>query len=60
MQIYEKIVCLKCIYSRFPDPKEQCYKWGGLICSIDKSNVGKYDECRFPDGTAKEIDNKEY
>jgi len=46
------IICIKCANSRFPHPKEQCYKWGGLICVIDNSNVGKYDSCKFPPGTA--------
>ena len=49
----EEIICLKCKKSRFPDPKEQCYKWGGLICTVDNSNVGKYDSCKFPPGVAE-------
>jgi len=48
-----QIICLQCKKSRFPDPKEQCYKWGGLICTVDNSNVGKYDPCKFPPGTAE-------
>jgi|GEM_PF-1656800 len=48
-----KIICIKCLNSRFPHPKEQCYKWGGLICIVDDSNVGKYDTCKFPPGTAE-------
>jgi len=39
--------CIKCPKARFPKPNEQCYKFGGLICDIDKENVGKYDPCRF-------------
>ena len=47
------IICLKCKHARFPDPKEQCYKWGGLICTVDNSNVGKYDRCKFTDDIAE-------
>ena len=47
-----KITCLQCKLSRFPEPHEQSYVWGGLICTVDNANVGKYDECRFPEGTA--------
>ena len=39
--------CIKCPKARFPNPNEQCYKFGGLICTIDDENVGKYDKCRF-------------
>jgi hypothetical protein len=46
------VVCIQCKKSRFPDPQEQCYKWGGLICTVDDSNVGKYDPCKFPAGIA--------
>jgi len=42
-----ELICIKCKKSRFPDPKEQCYKWGGLICTVDNSNTGKYDSCKF-------------
>lgn len=48
-----KILCIQCKLSRFPDPKEQCYKTGGLVCTVDNANVGKYDECRFEEGTAE-------
>ena len=37
----------------FPDPKEQCYKFGGLICVVDNSNVEKYQECKFPKGVGE-------
>jgi hypothetical protein len=47
-----KITCIQCQMSRFPTPEEQCYKTGGLICTVDSANVGKYDECRFPEGVA--------
>ena len=47
-----KITCIQCQLSRFPDPKEQCYKTGGLVCTVDNANVGKYDECRFEEGVA--------
>ena len=43
----EIIFCIKCPKARFPSPNEQCYRFGGLICSIDEINVGKYDKCRF-------------
>jgi|Deesub1362B_J571_1020462.scaffolds.fasta_scaffold02585_4 hypothetical protein len=43
----EILVCIRCEKARFPDPKEQCYKFGGLICTVDQANVGKYDRCRF-------------
>ncbi|MBL7191187.1 hypothetical protein ISS30_05785 [bacterium] len=49
----EQIICIKCLKSRFPNPREQCYKWGGLICTIDNSNVGKYDDCKFEPGVAE-------
>lgn len=39
--------CISCPLARFPDPHEQCYKFGGLICTVDGANVGKYDVCRF-------------
>ncbi len=39
--------CIRCPLARFPAPEEQCYKFGGLICTEDEANVGKYDECRF-------------
>jgi hypothetical protein len=42
-----KLICLRCDKARFPDPKAQCYKFGGLICSVDNANVDKYQECRF-------------
>ena len=41
------LTCIKCPAARFPEPSEQCYKWGGLICTIDDANVEKYGECRF-------------
>ena len=55
----EEIFCLKCKKARFPDPKEQCYKWGGLICIVDDSNVGKYDFCKFEPGIAEPIESFE-
>ena len=55
----EEIFCLKCKKARFPDPKEQCYKWGGLICIVDDSNVGKYDSCKFEPGIAEPIESFE-
>ena len=53
----EKIICLQCKKSRFPGPKEQCCKWGGLICIVDNSNVGKYDFCKFASGVAEKDDS---
>ena len=53
------VICIKCELSRFPEAKEQCYVWGGLICTVDDANVGKYDECRFPEGTAIPRENVE-
>ncbi|TKJ39924.1 hypothetical protein CEE37_09305 [candidate division LCP-89 bacterium B3_LCP] len=44
------LVCMHCAKARFPDPKEQCYKFGGLICTEDDSNVEKYQKCKFPPG----------
>lgn len=41
------LICIKCPKARFPNPTEQCYKFGGLICEVDEENVGKYDLCRF-------------
>jgi hypothetical protein len=41
---------MHCAKSRFPDPKEQCYKFGGLICTVDNANVEKYQGCRFGEG----------
>ena len=37
--------CIECSHARFPGPKEQCYKFGGLICTKYDRNVGKYDIC---------------
>ena len=54
------IKCIQCQLSRFPEPHEQCYVWGGLICTVDDANVGKYDPCRFPEGTAVPGDSNEY
>ena len=42
-----KLICLDCLKSRFPSPQEQCYKFGGLICTVDDANVEKYQGCRF-------------
>ena len=43
--------CIECNDAKFPDPTEQCCKFGGLICGRAKDenerNVGKYDECQF-------------
>ncbi len=44
------LFCLNCVKSRFPNPQEQCYKFGGLICTVDDSNVEKYQTCKFPVG----------
>lgn len=44
---------MSCVKSRFPDPAEQCYKFGGLICTVDNSNVEKYQPCKFPPGVGK-------
>ncbi|MDZ7261998.1 MAG: hypothetical protein ONB05_07830, partial [candidate division KSB1 bacterium] len=41
------LICIRCPRARFPEPHEQCYKFGGLICTVDNSNVGKYDSCKF-------------
>lgn len=41
------MICIKCPKARFPKPDEQCYKWGGLICTVDDANVDKYATCRF-------------
>lgn len=43
----EPITCVRCPLARFPEPTEQCYKTGGLICRVDSANVGKYDACRL-------------
>ncbi len=45
--------CMNCVHSRFPDPMEQCYKFGGLICTVDDSNVEKYQRCKFAEGVGK-------
>ena len=47
------LVCMNCVKARFPDPKEQCYKFGGLICTVDDSNVEKYQKCKFPAGVGQ-------
>ena len=44
------LICIQCVKSRFPDPNEQCYKFGGLICTVDNSNVEKYQKCKFSVG----------
>jgi hypothetical protein len=43
----ELLRCIHCPLARFPGPREQCYKFGGLICTVDNANVGKYERCRF-------------
>lgn len=43
----EILLCIQCSEARFPEPNEQCYKFGGMICNLDQGNVGKYDRCRF-------------
>ncbi|MBU1880985.1 hypothetical protein KKA08_03050, partial [bacterium] len=48
----DNVICIQCVKSRFPDPQEQCYKFGGLICTEDNSNVEKYQTCKFPPGAA--------
>ena len=45
--VSEKMICTRCGWARFPHPGEQCYKTGGLICTFDDANVGKYDPCRL-------------
>lgn len=47
------LICIQCVKSRFPDPQEQCYKFGGLICTVDDSNVEKYQMCKFPEGVGE-------
>ncbi len=47
------LICMHCVKARFPDPKEQCYKFGGLICTVDDSNVEKYQQCKFPPGVGE-------
>ncbi|MFH1861175.1 MAG: hypothetical protein ABH878_00035 [bacterium] len=44
------LICIDCVKARFPEAHEQCYKFGGLICSVDDSNVEKYQRCKFPPG----------
>ena len=51
------LLCIRCALARFPGPDEQCYKFGGLICTVDGANVGKYDRCRFG-YTAAEVAGK--
>ena len=48
-----QLICIQCLKSRFPDPQEQCYKYGGLICTVDNSNVEKYQPCKFPPGVGQ-------
>jgi hypothetical protein len=50
-----KVVCIECAWSTFPDPKGQCYKTGGLICTRLSLNVGKFDSCLLesPEGKKK-------
>lgn len=38
-------LCIECPHARFPTPNEQCYKFGGLVCTKYNINVGKYDVC---------------
>jgi hypothetical protein len=52
MDSTKALICIKCDKARFPQAEEQCYKMGGLICTVDNANVGKYDACRFKDETA--------
>jgi hypothetical protein len=47
------LICMHCVKARFPDPKEQCYKFGGLICTVDDTNVEKYQKCKFPPGVGE-------
>lgn len=44
---WESTICIRCALGRFPSPSEQCYKMGGLICTVDNANVAKYQACRF-------------
>jgi len=48
-----QLLCINCLKARFPNPREQCYKYGGLICTVDDSNVEKYQPCKFPPGVGK-------
>ena len=48
-----RLICLQCVKARFPEPWEQCYKFGGLICTVDDSNVEKYQPCKFPPGVGQ-------
>ena len=50
----DALICIRCPQARFPEPWEQCYKFGGLICGVDNANVGKYDRCRFGFASAEE------
>ncbi len=52
-----KLICIRCPRARFPEPHEQCYKFGGLICTVDGANVGKYDACRLGFSSAEEAKN---
>jgi len=45
-----ELLCIHCVKARFPGPEEQCYKFGGLICTVDNANVEKYQKCKFPAG----------
>jgi len=48
------MICIDCSWSRFPDPKAQCYKTGGLICSLLSFNVGKFDACLLDNAIGEE------
>ncbi|HDH57613.1 MAG TPA: hypothetical protein ENF16_03280 [Bacteroidetes bacterium] len=48
-----ELICMNCTKARFPEPQEQCYKFGGLICTVDNSNVEKYQSCKFPPGVGQ-------
>lgn len=48
-----ELICLQCEKARFPHPQEQCHKFGGLICTVDDTNVEKYQSCKFPPGVGK-------
>lgn len=45
VQKEKPLLCIECPHARFPGPNEQCYKFGGLICTRFQINVGKYDRC---------------
>ncbi len=56
----ETLYCINCKSAVFPSPSDQCYKFGGLICRILNTNVGKYDKCHIKEQTRRQqIDKSE-